>query len=376
MSLFSKMAERIKALDRRLWPAHRVAMNREMAAVLREHKMILADVGSAGGPEELWLGLEEYIHFLTFDPNPRPSQGGNYAQATNFPVGLWSTNGKMNLHVTSHPDSSSLLPINTPFFSEFIAKSGMEEVASASIEVDTLDRLLTGKPELSPDFLKLDVEGGELEVLKGSLRALSDTVLGLKIETAFVEMQMGRPLLWQIDEFMRSEGFTLFNVGRNYWIRNNRMHGYSSQPQLIWGDAIYFLSRESFLRRLTAGNNEQRKILLTKFVVLLLRYGVHDYTWDIIEASTSSGMVPASFADDVKTAVKDSMDTSGWYFINGALGLMFAFLVLILSLPAREPRIRGVFYVKQRARRLFYDLTRLAVLGGRGHNACLEDPFV
>ena len=99
---------------------------------------------------------------------------------------------------------------------------------------------------MSPDFLKIDVEGGELEVLKGSTRALSGTVLGLKIETAFVELHVGRPLLWQIDEFMRVAGFTLFNVGRNYWIRSNRMHGYSSQPQLVWGDAIYFLTRENF----------------------------------------------------------------------------------------------------------------------------------
>ena len=376
MSFFSKVAEKIKAIDRRFWPAHRVAMDQQMAAMLREHKVILADVGSAGGLEELWLGLEEFIHFITFDPNPRPTQGGDYVQATNFPVGLWSSRGRLDLHITGHPDSSSLLAVNTAFFADFIAKSGMEEVASASIEVDTLDRLLNGKPELSPDFLKIDVEGAELEVLKGGSQALVGTVMGLKIETAFVELHMGRPLLWQIDEFMRSAGFTLFNVGRNYWIRNNRMHGYSSQPQLIWGDAIYFLSREKFLCRLAAMNNEQRKIVLTKFVVLLLRYGVHDYTWDVIEASAANGMVPVSFAESLKNSVKDSMDTSIWYFINGGFGLMFASLILILSFPLREPRIRGVFYVKQRARRLFYDLTRLAVLGGRGHNACLEDPFV
>ena len=115
-------------------------MGREMAAVLREQKMVLADVGSAGGPEELWLGLEEFIHFLTFDPNPRPSQGENYAQATNFPVGLWSTSGKMELHITGHPDSSSLLPINTLFFADFALRSQeWKRSASATIEVDTLD---------------------------------------------------------------------------------------------------------------------------------------------------------------------------------------------------------------------------------------------
>jgi hypothetical protein len=87
-------------------------------------------------------------------------------------------------------------------------------------------------------------------------------------------------------------------------------------------------------------------------------------------------MVSAPFAEGLKLAVRKSMDTSIWYFVNGGFGLMFAFLVLLVSVPFAEPRTRGVFYVKQRARRLFYDLTRLAVMGGRGHNACLEDPFV
>ena len=57
-------------------------------------------------------------------------------------------------------------------------------------------------------------------------------------------------------------------------------------------------------------NDEQRKTVLTKYVVLLLRYGVHDYAWDIIEASASNGMVPAHFADRLKISVKNSMDTS------------------------------------------------------------------
>jgi FkbM family methyltransferase len=376
MSAPTNMAGRLKLLDRKLWPAHRVELTPEMAADLRANRLILADVGSAGGVEELWLGLEDYIHFLTFDPNPRPHPTGDYSQSTNFPVGLWSSPGQMELNLTAHPDSSSLLPINTSLFADFVAKSGMEVVGKATITVDSLDRLLADKPALSPDFLKIDVEGGELEVLKGANQALSTTVMGLKVETAFVELQVGRPLLWQIDEFLRDRGFVLFNVGRNYWIRDNRIYGYSSQPQLIWGDATYFLGREHFLKRLSAINPGHRKNILTKFVVLLLRYGVHDYAWDLIDGSATAGLIPAADAQALKAVVEKSLDRSIWYFISRSVGLLFSLAILVVSLPSAGARKRAKFYVKQRAWRLFHDLTRLAVLGGRGHNACLEDPFV
>ena len=86
----------------------------------------------------------------------------------------------MTLHLTQHPDSSSLLPVNAALFADFWRARGNR--GTSTIEVDTLDHLLTGKPQLSPDFIKVDVEGGELEVLKGAAAALSTTVMGLKVE--------------------------------------------------------------------------------------------------------------------------------------------------------------------------------------------------
>lgn len=376
MSLVSKLVEFVKSVDRKVWPAHRLVLSPDIAALLRQHRLVIADVGSAGGPEEAWLSLKELVHFLNFEPNPRPGEAGTDDQTTNFPIGLWSARGKRKLYLTAHPDSASLLPINTPLFADFLSKDGMEMVGSATIDLDTLDNLLAGKPELLPDFLKIDVEGGELEVLKGARQALAQSILGLRVETSFVEMQLGRPLLWEVDAFLRQEGFVLFHLGRNHWVRTNRLHGFSSAPQLIWGDAVYFLTRESFIKRLAACKETERTALLAKFIVILVRYGIHDYAWDIIEAAHTAKLVPDAFADQLKVLVSKSLDTSVWYLVKGCLGVGFALLVLLCSFPLPEPRKRGVFYLKQRAGRLFYDLWRLTALSGRAPNACVSDPFV
>src|SRR5262245_36517900 len=113
MNTVAKLVQFMKALDRKLWPDHRVHLSSDMAAILARHNLVVGDVGSAGGPEEIWASLKEYVHFLTFEPNPRPDEPVENERTTNFAIGLWSRNGEMELNITSHPDSSSLMLVNT-----------------------------------------------------------------------------------------------------------------------------------------------------------------------------------------------------------------------------------------------------------------------
>jgi FkbM family methyltransferase len=66
-----------------------------------------------------------------------------------------------------------------------------------------------GRPEI--DFLKLDVQGAELEILLGGREALS-SVLGVESEVEFVPQYHGQPLFADIDSFLRGEHFTFYNL--------------------------------------------------------------------------------------------------------------------------------------------------------------------
>lgn len=376
MGFTSRLVASMKDIDRKVWPDHRVAISSEIAKILEQKNLIVADVGSADGPEAIWLSLKQLTRFLTFEPNPRDQPPDESIRATNFPIGLWSEKGEKTLYLTGHPDSSSLLPINTALFSDFLSKDGMEMVGTTTIEVDTLDGLLLQKPEFWPDFVKIDVEGGDLEVLKGGRQILAQSVLGLRVETAFLELHLGAPLLWEVDSFLREQGFVLFHLGRNHWIRNNGLHGLTSEPQVIWGDAVYFLTLDHFIKRLSKCKDAERHAILAKFIVVLVRHGVHDYSWDVIQAAEASKFVTTEFAGKLRALVRASMDTGLWYLVKGFLGMVFAFGVLLVSFPFGEPRKRAVFYVKQRVGRFCYDLWRRMALGGRARHACLTDPFV
>ena len=373
--LLPKLVAALKHFDRKWWPAHRVVIESPVAHTLSQQNLVVGDVGAAEGPEDRWLGIMTYTRFLTFEPNPRP-QTVQDDKTTCMPVGLWSSRTRKTLYLTEHPDSASLYEPNQDVFRDFLVQDGMLPAGAMEIELDTLDNVLASRPELSPHFLKIDAEGADLEVLRGGLRALAETTMGLRVETSLLELRHGAPRFCEMDSFLRERGFVLFHLGRVHWIRKNALNGFTSQPQLIWGDAVYFLKRERLLARLAAGSPQDRETTMARFVLILLCHGVHDYALELIEAAEAAGFVTKSYAASLKTSVSKSTERSVHYFVWSSVGLSFALFVYLCCWLAPGARLRAKYYVKQRAGRLFYDLWRWAVRGGRPHNACIEDPFV
>jgi FkbM family methyltransferase len=375
VKLTKKFVSVIKRLDRKLWPSHRVALEPGMAEALVKRSLLVADVGAAEGPEDRWLGVKHLTRFLTFEPNPR-SETSQDDRTVCLPIGLWSSKTRKTLHLTEHPDSASLYPANEEVFRDFLVKDGMATAGTLEIALDTLDNVLVAHPELTPDFLKIDAEGADLEVLRGGVGTLERSVMGLRIETSLLELRQGAPSLWEMDAFLRERGFCLFHLGRVHWIRNNGLLGFTSQPQLIWGDAVYFLTRERLMARLVTLRSQERDAALARFVLMLLCHGVHDYAVEVVEAAEVANLVTSSFAASLKAAVINSADRSILYFLWSSVGLSFALSAYLVCWPAPSARLRAKYYVKQRAGRLFYDLWRWAARGGRPNNACIEDPFV
>jgi FkbM family methyltransferase len=375
MKLVPKLVTALKEFDRKLWPSHRVVLQPGMADLLTKRNLIVADVGVADGPEERWLGIGNYTRYLTFDPNPRQETSQD-SRTVCLPIGLWSSKTRKVLYLNEHPDSSSLYRFNEAVIRDFVTGQGIRMTGTAEIELDTLDNCLAARPELSPDFLKIDTEGADLEVLRGAEGALKRCVMGVRVEASLMELRCGGPMLWDFDSHLRKRGFMLFHLSRVYFIRNNGLHGFTSQPQLAWGDAVYLLRREELLDRLAALPGQERDSALVRFIVILLCHGVHDYAIEVIEAAEAAKLVAPSFASSVKAAVIKSADTSVGYFFRLSVGLGFALVVYLGCWPVPNARLRAMYYVKQRAGRFFHELWRWAARAGRPHNACIEDPFV
>jgi hypothetical protein len=82
-------------------------------------------------------------------------------------------------------------------------------------------------------FIKVDIEGADLDVLKGGHTALA-TAFGA--ETSFVARNIGAPLQPEIDLRLREAGFRPHLLIREHSVRANAVYGVLSRPQLASHD--------------------------------------------------------------------------------------------------------------------------------------------
>jgi FkbM family methyltransferase len=119
----------------------------------------------------------------------------------------------VNFYGTGEPGDS--------YFRE--ATDHYSDVTPTSLQATTLDNLVAINGLPLPDFVKVDVQGAELDVLRGAKTALHTAKLVL-LECPITEYNEGAPTIDEYFHFMDERGFTpLEFLGRN-WRRGKMMH--------------------------------------------------------------------------------------------------------------------------------------------------------
>lgn len=123
---------------------------------------------------------------------------------------LGSENKQTTINVSSFSDSSSILEATSLEYEQFgIKKAGEENVIVKRLE-DIIDE---GKLPV-PDIMKLDVQGYELEVLKGAGNYLKQ-VQYLIVEVSFKEYYEGQPLFLDIAGYLNKYNFKIYAFGHS-----------------------------------------------------------------------------------------------------------------------------------------------------------------
>lgn len=156
------------------------------------------------------------------------------------PVGLWSTPGRRTLYVTRVPNGSSILRPSRDFQTRIENTDWIDVVKEIEVDLTTLD-LAHADRKYPLDYIQLDVQGGELDVLKGAVATLAKGTLALQVEVEFREMYEDQPLFGDIDVFLRSQGFSFFGMSQPKRDRRRGIPFYSMvfPGAPTWGNAIY-----------------------------------------------------------------------------------------------------------------------------------------
>ncbi|MGA7435721.1 MAG: FkbM family methyltransferase, partial [Solirubrobacterales bacterium] len=200
-------------------PAHWSALKQGVAAS-EEHSSIpfgfdhatVIDVGASRGQFALFAVRRfPEAKVICFEPLPEPRAALTRALGDRVDLhahAVGSSAGTAVINISASDDSSSLLPIGERQVEEF---PGTQAESSLEVEVKTLDSVVAAEKLPAPVLLKVDVQGLELEVLKGASETLTRVDEAL-IECSFVELYEGQALADDVIGLMRDNGHRLAGI--------------------------------------------------------------------------------------------------------------------------------------------------------------------
>ena len=120
----------------------------------------------------------------------------------NFALGSHSS--IREFFITKRMDSSSFFKIDTEKIKNDIYKIQNQK----NIQIKTLDEIIIDQEFFKPILIKIDVQGFELEVLKGAEKILEKTNY-LLIEVSEKEIYQNQPLMGEIITFLEDRNFQI-----------------------------------------------------------------------------------------------------------------------------------------------------------------------
>ncbi len=141
-----------------------------------------------------------------------------------------SRSGESTFHVNQNPATNSLLP--TGQGSAVASAITTEQITVPTL---TLDDFCESRGLPAPEILKFDIQGNEIEALRGADRTLSENgPLLIYTEVLFESLYQNCALFGDLAGFLKDKGYELFNL--------YSLH-HAPDGRLEYGDALFVSKR-------------------------------------------------------------------------------------------------------------------------------------
>jgi len=269
--------------------------------LLEQTNLTIVDVGAAGGMHDRWSHLKTSINSILFEPDPEECKKLNLDQNKTSLVinsALSDQNKEVRFHVCKWQEVSSIYKPNLKVLSKYQDVDRFTVSKVITLQADSLNNLLEKERISEVDFMKIDTQGSELEILQGASNFL-DGIIGLEVEVEFIEIYQDQPLFKEVDSFIEFHGFSLIDMKRTFWKRKNADDG-SNKGQLVYADALYFKEPEQIMK---SANLSKEKII--KSINLYLVYGYVDLAISLLELARLDNVVSIDLNNTLLSLIKD-----------------------------------------------------------------------
>jgi FkbM family methyltransferase len=201
-----------------------------------------------GNPEPFYPILDHFPNssIVAFEVEPELCEQNNQKGPKNirfYPIALAKNEEERDFYETNHPMCGSLYPPDDQLLDKFCALEVANFKQLSKLKTMGLDQFSEKYQIGAVDFIKIDIQGAELEVFESGVNVLKD-VLAIVTEVEFLPLYKNQPLFGDVNTFLNSQGF-LFDKFLG-------LAGRSLKPVVINNDPNYGLHHlwaDSFFMR-------------------------------------------------------------------------------------------------------------------------------
>lgn len=177
-------------------------------------RIVFYDIGARWGIWPAAKAIPLPIYSVGFDADPaeaeRLERDGAFSRV--IPHALSDTKGMRTIYIAKEPGLSSLRKPRADLIAQHCLADNHETVKTIEVSACTLDEAIAQHKLPPPDYIKLDVEGSDIDVIMSSLNTLRESCCGLFFEARLAPFYDGEKLLGDGVQALIANGFALIRL--------------------------------------------------------------------------------------------------------------------------------------------------------------------
>lgn len=286
--------------------------------LLAETRIVGIDIGARGGFTTDLAPIASAIEAIGFEPEQEECERLNAQAKTDsagfrslryVPTAVGRAAEQRMLNIYRARGCTSLLTADTDFAKLFAREDYFILDGQAAVQVERLDDAAERFGFPAVDYMKIDIQGAELEAMQSAPKLVGNALLCIRSEVEFAPLYKDQPVFADVDAELRGKGFMLARFPQMHaWRRGTRVRNDRRAPgpapisegQLIHGDVLYFRRPETMS---SASEADQDRLI--RLGLLAFAYGHLDLTASLFAmepvakriADSSSVSAPALAAE-------------------------------------------------------------------------------
>ncbi|WP_417504434.1 FkbM family methyltransferase [Marinomonas gallaica] len=270
--------------------------------VIADGSFSIVDVGARAGYQDSWDRYGDFVSIFGFEPDLQECQRVNEQSSLRnrkcFPNAISNADKSEIFYSARFPACSGLLKADIDYIRRYGFIDTLESTEECEIECISLDSWAVENSIQKIDFLKVDVEGAELSILKGA-DSLLENIIACDVETWIAPAHIEQADVGKLISYMHKKGFQTFDMELHRHKKTclpESLHTFNeSRGQLIWSQTLFIRDP---VREIQRGSSFWTKENIVKSLMVFSKYNYLDSAIEVVIVAYDNGILDEKDRDD------------------------------------------------------------------------------